>query len=271
VLRVQRRPGSFKALKPRFATQTLDVVYSGSLKLDIFDSPNANSPMILHIHGGGWTSNTSTGLGQTKDTIANKNIVYALVQHGFTVFDMNYTLVSSLTGNTDTTIRDTMLTNIYTAAAYARTNAVAHNGRADRLAFMGESAGGHLAILAAALEATKPEAVLAWSSFTRLDQYGNDATIKNYLGISTDPSGAGAATAQAYSGYNQAGGLTMPIRVVTFSTDLAGVRVADTTDLITLLNRPTAIAVTVSGSSHADFTGYQELEDSMTWTKGVLA
>lgn len=256
-----------------FPTQTIDVVYTGSLKMDAYAPPRLSHTTILHIHGGGWTSDTSTGLGQTKATPANRNIVYSLVQHGFCVFDMDYTLVPTLTGNLNTSYRDTMLSNIASAMTYIRANAGIFNGDPLHICMVGESAGGHLALMAAingTNGTTRPESVWAGSAFTRLDQYGNDATIKNLLGIAADPSVAGAATAQGYSPYNAVPvNFPTPCRLTTFSTDLAGVRVADTTDFVTKVNSTggNAIAVSVTGSSHALFTGYQEFEDAIAWIK----
>lgn len=252
---------------------TYDTTTTGQpYQLNAYEPEIAALATIIHVHGGGWTSVTSGGLGQTKDEASIVKIDKWLAARGFLVLSIDYRLIPVASGNEDTSYRDDMIAGVRRAVAWARANADDYNGPTDKIVLLGESAGGHLVLMSTIL-GDRPDACIAWSTFTRLDQYGNSTTIKNYLGITTDPSGAGAATAQLYSPYNQwVDGIDVPVRMATFTDDLSSVREADQDDLAGVIEGFTGevVTATVSGSGHADFTGTAEFDNACAWIREVL-
>lgn len=257
-------------------TITNNVLYDGVHALNVYEPVWPALFTVVHVHGGGWTSNTTSGLGQTKDTRAEVNIDLSLAARGFLVFSIDYRLIASQTGNLDTSYRGDMITNVLDAVTWARGHADDYNGPVDHIALVGESAGSQLALMATIMGTigdSRPDATIGWSVFARLDQYGNAAIIKNYLGISADPSGAGAATAQAYSPYNQwVSGIATPVRMCTFTDDISIVREADQDDLAGVITAAggSVTTATITGSGHADFTNTIEIGRAAAWLKALL-
>lgn len=257
--------------RPAIPTSTLNVTYatirSTAQKLDIYAPASPQKLTIVHVHGGGWTSDTSCNqyVGGTKDSAGNKGLVRRLVEYGGAlVLDIDYPLVPVCTGNLDTDYRQQQIDAILAAIAWARVNSTTYNGSNSHIVIWGESAGGHLVLLAAAQAAIaggsgSPDMVVAVSGFSRLDQFGNDSTIKNLLGINADPStGAGQTTAQTYSSYNQ-WVATVPVYLLHDNTDPA-VPVAQTNDINTKIGQTggTVTKVLTSYGIHADFTSKPE-------------
>lgn len=268
-------------------TVTNDVTYDTTTtgqpyKLNIYQPEILAPATIVHVHGGfGWSSDLSNA-GATKDIPVEVKIDRYLAARGFLVLSINWRTLPSISGNTDTSYREDMISNVLNAVDWARSNAGTYNGPTDKIALIGESAGGQISLMATILAQailgvfpSRANAVIGWSGLYRLDQYGDSAGIKNMLGISTDPSGAGAATAQAYSPYNQwPSGLTVPVRLCTFTTDIANSRIpTDQTDLATVItaNGGDVTTATVSGSGHADFTGTAEIDDACAWIRTKLS
>ncbi len=101
-------------------------------------SPNFSEklPAIIHIHGGGWSA------GKKEDY---DNFCATISAEGFTVFSIDYSLAP------DFNIYD-QINDVFVAINY-----VINNYDFDKLVISGDSAGGHLAALATALN-LNPEA-----------------------------------------------------------------------------------------------------------------
>jgi acetyl esterase/lipase len=261
------------------ATRTGGITYSGSLALEAYAPPTVSPITIIHVHGGGWTSSTScTGFGELYDGRATRNIVYHLVQHGFCVLNIEYSLLAGCTGNTsDTTSRQTMITDVMSAVSWARSNAATYNGSTTKVAVWGESSGGQLALMAAiqgTAGTTRPEAVVSWSGLTRLDVADgadNGGVVANYLGVVDGTQGAGQTAAQLVSPYNQwVTGIGTKVRLAMYATD--AIRQADGTDMrdkITSVGGTVTYAE-VTGVCHADFSGTAEMENAVAWVRARL-
>ncbi|WP_378105121.1 alpha/beta hydrolase [Chryseobacterium sp. sg2396] len=105
-------------------------------KMDVFlpSGYAVNSPVVLLIHGGGWT------MGKKEHMIQIQKMLF---QHNIPSINMNYRLVS---GSKKITYRE-QLEDIN--AALLKFNTLAENAelQPDNYILLGESAGGHLALL----------------------------------------------------------------------------------------------------------------------------
>jgi acetyl esterase/lipase len=90
------------------------------------------SPMVLLLHGGAWIQGDKSLMRPYMET---------LVQLGYIYVSINYRLISSPAIYLD------MLQDIHLAIRYLKLNAPSLNLDIDRMAIVGESAGGHLALL----------------------------------------------------------------------------------------------------------------------------
>jgi len=138
-------PENFKrmALPTEFDTDTvkrkyLDVRY-GSLPehtLDIFlpDEGDGPFPLIIYIHGGGWIMGTKRmgALDCIKDCI----------KYGYALATIDYRLAPA-------TKFPGFLFDVKTAIRFARANAENYSIDSEHIAVIGDSAGGHLALMAA--------------------------------------------------------------------------------------------------------------------------
>jgi len=106
------------------------------LRLDVYRprSGGKNLPVVLHVHGGGWT------LGSKDDQ--GKPLAYRLASHGFVVVSANYRLSPRFT------FPDHLI-DVKSAIRWIREHASEYGADPTFLAITGGSAGGHLAALAA--------------------------------------------------------------------------------------------------------------------------
>ncbi|MDR3293286.1 MAG: alpha/beta hydrolase [Clostridiales bacterium] len=95
-------------------------------------------PVIMDIHGGGWTYG---------EKYLNKYYCMYLASKGFTVVNINYRLAPET--QIDGQIRD-----ILAAIEWIKDNIDKYNGDIGAFGMAGDSAGGHLAILAAAVNSS---------------------------------------------------------------------------------------------------------------------
>jgi acetyl esterase/lipase len=130
------RTGDFsKADTKNFTTYTFAQIDEKDLQLDVYlptqDTANNGAGLIV-IHGGSWNA------GERND-FPQWNAMFAA--EGFTVFDVDYRLVQPnyLTATGD----------VKCAVKWVKENAVKFRISPDRIALLGRSAGGHLALLAA--------------------------------------------------------------------------------------------------------------------------
>ena len=116
-----------------------NVVYSttfGALPLDLYlaTAPGPR-PALLYIHGGAWSNgNKNGGYGLA--------LVPALAMAGITIVSLNYRLAP-------TWRFPAMIEDVRCAIRFMRSRTLQWNIDADRIGVMGNSAGGHLAALAA--------------------------------------------------------------------------------------------------------------------------
>lgn len=112
------------------------------------------APAVLLIHGGGWR------IGDKADA-RERNIGGTLAAHGYAVFSVNYLLNSNDAGEYGTPSRIAWPQNIIdclSALRHIRAHAAAYGIDPRRVAVMGGSAGGHLAMLIGAT-AHLPDAI----------------------------------------------------------------------------------------------------------------
>ncbi len=131
-----------------------DIAYLGpdrAEKLDAYLPSSAYRgphPAILLIHGGGWR------LGDKADN-RERDIGTTLARHGYAVFSINY-LLNETTKEEGEPVRLHSLawpqsfTDCKSALRFLRAEAQTYHLDPDRIATMGGSAGGHLALLLAA-------------------------------------------------------------------------------------------------------------------------
>jgi acetyl esterase len=114
-----------------------DVAYGSDplQKLDIYSAKVPNSPVVVFVHGGGWTTNDKSDVGTQAS---------ALRQQGNVIFNINYRLDSATVGAFPMEIDD-----VKAAAQYAITNAAQYNGDPSKIILLGGSAGGQLVGMAA--------------------------------------------------------------------------------------------------------------------------
>jgi len=150
-----------------------DIAYLGpdrSEKLDAYlPGPRfaKPTPAVLLIHGGGWK-------GNDKADARERNIGANLTAHGYAVFSINYRL------NTDTSIAwPTNFADCKSALRFLKLNAERFGIDPERMAVMGGSAGGHLAMLVGATG--KVDAVNGWGLYTQVDN--RVRCILNFYGV----------------------------------------------------------------------------------------
>jgi len=124
---------------------TNDVVYAKPgvkpLKYDVFSPKGArNLPIIVIIHGGGWTAN---------DEDVMRGLARELTKGGqFVVFSMDYRWAGKADGDaTGNTMAD-LIDDVFGGIAHIMEHAAQYGGDATRIGVTGDSAGGHLSAAA---------------------------------------------------------------------------------------------------------------------------
>ncbi|MBE2286385.1 MAG: alpha/beta hydrolase [Prosthecobacter sp.] len=111
-----------------FYTEAKDKLQS----LDVYSPPEGKDhPVIVWIHGGGWSKGDKASLQQKPQ---------AFVDKGFVLVSVNYRLVPAVT------VKDIMA-DLAQSVRWVRDHAAEHRGDANALIIMGHSAGAHLAAL----------------------------------------------------------------------------------------------------------------------------
>ncbi|WP_395719664.1 alpha/beta hydrolase [Prosthecobacter sp.] len=100
--------------------------------LDVYSPPEGKDhPVIVWIHGGGWSKGDKASLQQKPQ---------AFVDKGFVLVSVNYRLVPAVT------VKDIMA-DLAQSVRWVREHAAEHRGDPNSLIIMGHSAGAHLAAL----------------------------------------------------------------------------------------------------------------------------
>jgi acetyl esterase/lipase len=111
-----------------FYTEAKDKLQS----LDVYSPPEGKDhPVIVWIHGGGWSKGNKASLQQKPQ---------AFVDKGFVLVSVNYRLVPAVT------VKDIMA-DLAQSVRWVREHAAEHRGDPNSLIIMGHSAGAHLAAL----------------------------------------------------------------------------------------------------------------------------
>ncbi len=126
-------------------TVTNNVVYAKPgvkpLKYDVYSPKGAhNLPIIVIIHGGGWTAN---------DEDVMRGLARELTKGGkFVVFSMDYRWAGKADGDaTGNTMAD-LIDDVFGGIAHIMEHAAQYGGDPTRVGVTGDSAGGHLAAVA---------------------------------------------------------------------------------------------------------------------------
>ena len=139
-----------------FTTHTFAVVDGNRLELDVYAPPigvQPNGAGVIVVHGGSWNAGRRSDFPVWNQWLAAQ---------GFTVFDVDYRLAPQPNWQTATA-------DVRQAVAWVAEHAAGFRVDASRLALVGRSAGGHLALLAAyAGEAAPVCAVVAFYAPTDL-------------------------------------------------------------------------------------------------------
>ena len=118
-------------------TVTYSTIAGQPLQLDIYRAvevtPTQSAPAIIVVHGGSWNAGNKSDFAHWDRWLS---------QQGFTVFDIQYRLAPQPNWREATG-------DVKTAVAWVRRHAPDYNVDPHRLALLGRSAGGHLALLAA--------------------------------------------------------------------------------------------------------------------------
>jgi acetyl esterase/lipase len=144
-----------------------DLVYSEvpgyrPLELDLYlpqtngPLPGGPAPVIVHVHGGGWRR----GSRREPLPVLGADFYGSLAAQGFAVAAIDYRLSGE--ARYPAPVED-----VRTAVSWVRDHAASYGLDAGRVFLWGDSAGGHLALLAA-LTGTTVHGVVAWFPVTDL-------------------------------------------------------------------------------------------------------
>jgi micrococcal nuclease len=234
---------------------TTNVTYKTGLQLDVYrPAALTGRPALVLVHGGGWSGGDKAGSNQI-DTAQR----YA--KRGFVVFSINYSLNPSR--NRTPNYRQPPIDDVGDAVEWVRANGALYGADRTKVALLGQSAGGHLALMAALTKTgnEKPDAVLCWSAPTRLENFdftpaagSRQDLVADYIGVDdlTDPA------FDTFSPYYQTLTAAPPIRLV-HSEDEGdnpyGVPVSNADDMHAALLRAGRDSTKVirAGDVHAEF------------------
>jgi acetyl esterase/lipase len=120
---------------PDLQTHTFANIEGNRLELDVYMPPASSAPNgagIIIVHGGSWSAGERNDFPQWNRWLARQ---------GYTIFDIDYRLTQP---NWQTATSD-----VKCAVLWVKAHATEFSVNPSRLALMGRSAGGHLALLAA--------------------------------------------------------------------------------------------------------------------------
>jgi acetyl esterase/lipase len=127
---------------------TNDIVYAKPgvkpLKYDVFAPKGArNLPVIVIIHGGGWTAN---------DEDIMRGLARELTKGGkFVVFSMDYRWAGKADGDATPNTMADLIDDVFGGIAHIMEHAAQYGGDPTRIGVTGDSAGGHLSAAASVM------------------------------------------------------------------------------------------------------------------------
>jgi acetyl esterase/lipase len=152
---------------PQGARVERNVAYgpSSAQQLDVYLPARAlDAPIIIMVHGGGWTRGDKTSYGVVQHKVGH------WLPKGYIVVSVNYRMVPAVDVGTEAE-------DVARAVSYIQQAAARWGGNGDRVVLMGHSAGGHLAALVAADSALARRAgVRPWLATIGLDAGAYDVT-----------------------------------------------------------------------------------------------
>ena len=125
-----------KIKKDDFTTHTFATVDGNALQMDVYVPPDgikSSGAGVIVVHGGSWNAGARNDFSQWNRWLAG---------HGFAVFDIDYRLAPQPNWQTATG-------DVKCAVVWIKQHAPKFRISPERLAFLGRSAGGQLALLAA--------------------------------------------------------------------------------------------------------------------------
>lgn len=120
-----------------------NIPYNKEHNLDVYrpTTPQTKkSPVLVFIHGGAWITGTKESINMNRFN----GSVKMLRGHGYSVISMSYTL-----SEFDQSPFPKCLEDVYDALNWVKENSEKYNFDLDNVGLLGESAGGHIALLAA--------------------------------------------------------------------------------------------------------------------------
>jgi acetyl esterase/lipase len=127
-------------------------------------------PVVIAIHGGGWKAGS-------RDSY--RHLGHLLNGHGYAVFSIDYRLVRK-----DKNRYPAAADDVRAALAYVREHAAELNIDTQRIALMGDSAGGHLAALVGLTERPAPKVVVGiFGVYDMAAQWQHDLAPRPYDNI----------------------------------------------------------------------------------------
>lgn len=145
-----------------------DIVYAKpgvkELKYDVFSPENAaNLPLIVIVHGGGWSSNDENIMrGMAREIARTGRYVAASI---------DYRWIGHGDGDVNPNGMEGLIADVFGAVLHVREHASRYGADPDRIAITGDSAGGHLAASAATMIERLGDAGFGNGSYEYLPTY----------------------------------------------------------------------------------------------------
>lgn len=124
----------------------------GRQTLDLYLPPNKTNPkVVVLIHGGGWMTGPNNSTFQTIFNNSSFKLVDSLITNGYACAIVKYRLLkygptnAQITSNANTF--SNIMTDIHSAVKFLLTNAVCLKIAPNEYSIIGESAGGHIALM----------------------------------------------------------------------------------------------------------------------------
>jgi acetyl esterase/lipase len=143
-----------------------DFAFQSGLIFDIYKPEHiSKAPVVLVIHGGGWSARTGD----------MASICKQLAEQGFLALNLTYRLSPK-------NVYPKAVDDIHAALDYLKMNAAELGADTDRIYAWGYSAGGHLALLLGLDPASGIKGIVAGGAPTVLSAYPKSPLIRDFIG-----------------------------------------------------------------------------------------